>query len=143
MICCLEVSAGKKSIFRLAIIILAIPVAMLLVLHFFGRNEMKVEIMRPISCVGVDEVRVVLNNPVKEKEAQNQLNRVIRSLAKRRTRFDTLRDTCLGDTIAFHLIDRSNMLRGSYEVNQKDVNRLFIELDIIRQHDAYGREVSR
>ena len=136
-------SVGKKGLFRLAIIILAIPVVLLLVLHFFGRNEMRVEMKSEIDCDFSSETQVILNGEVSGNEGINQMSRVTRSLDRKNVQLKQISDSCLGDSTALHLVDRDNFLRGSYNLNQLDVNRLFVELDIIRQQDAYGREVSR
>ena len=136
---------GRSSLFRFAIIILAIPVVLLLVLHFFGRNEMSVPVLQELAsiCESDGEITVVMTGAINETSVSNQLKRVERGLERKGLTLASTGITCFRDTTALHLIDSQSRLRGSYLLEQHEVNRLFVELDIVREQESYGREVSR
>lgn len=138
---------SRKGLFRLALLILAIPVILLLTLHFFGENRMSVETNTPLKNCGLrnSEVSVHLSSPLllKTIEEKNQLARVLKALDKKKIAFDSSDYPCFGDTLSLLMVDDENNLRGSYYLEHSDINRLFVELDIVKLQSSYGREVSR
>ena len=136
--------AVRKALFRFVLLILLIPVGLLLVLHFFGENRMEIPIMRVVSNCGLhDQLTVVQSGvPVNNLE-RNQLIRVNKKLASKNLPLDATVRECLGDTLAILLFDKKHQLRGSYYLEQADINRLFAELDILIMNESYGEGVSR
>lgn len=105
---------------------------------------MEVSVLQRVQCSENSKTLVYLvNSEPFDKSQVNQIRRVERTLDRKGMEMDSLPLDCLGDSIAFHLIDRDRNLRGSYLLTQQDINRLFVELDIVLLQDNYGREVSR
>lgn len=136
--------AARKGLFRLAILILLIPVGLLLVLHFFGENRMDVQVMQSLkSCDLPDGTKVLLGGFDLDASKTNQLTRIEKMLEKKKVEILKANSECFTDTVAIYLVDKHQNLRGSYLLEQNEVNRLFAELDIVVMQDNYGESVSR
>jgi len=88
-------------------------------------------------------VRVYLTGNGFSTGQQNQIKRLERQLGDKHVDFVTGHDTCLSDTAALLLIDSKNQLRGTYALEQLEVNRLLVELDIVYLNENYDQGVSR
>lgn len=137
-------SNPRKGIFRLAILILALPLGMVFFLHFFGSNRMDVPILASLKdCESSKNVKVVLSGAPFSNDQKNQLTRIDKRLASKGLTLDKGDQSCYSDSLAVLLIDSKTNLRGSYWLEQNDVNRFFAELDIVLLIENYGKEVSR
>lgn len=137
---------SRKGLYRLALLILLIPISILLVLHFFGENRMVVEMNVSLKDCNLKNESVTIHlskSSDLEISERNQLSRVEKTLSRKRVSFDDGVYPCFGDTLALLMIDKKNNLRGSYVLEHSDINRLFVELDIIMLQEIYGEEVSR
>lgn len=136
---------AKKSLFRLAILILLIPVVLLLLLRLFGENQMEVPILDDLTECKVDvrSTSVFLVGGDFSNAQKNQIKRLKNDLKDRSIVLRSAENSCFADTTAVYLLDTKKRLRGAYRLEQNEVNRLFVELDIIRLNENYGQGVSR
>jgi len=139
------VAGVRKSLFRFAILILIIPVGLLLVLHFFGENRMEIPVLGSMqSCDLPDgQVNVLMSGDSLTNLQRNQLQRVSKTLKAKGLLLNNEPRACLGDTLAILIVDMQGQLRGTYALEQTDINRMFMELDILLMNEQYGEGVSR
>ena len=135
--------SAKGSLFRLAFLILLLPAGILLFLHFFGQNKLDVPVYDEVTCKINGRTKVVLTGIVETNINRNQKNRLVKKLESKGLKLDTTDYNCLPDSLSLILIDKKNFLRGSYDLNHKDIGRFFAELDIVLLNDNYGEGVSR
>jgi len=139
------VNRARKSLFRLAILILLIPVVLLLVLRIFGENQMEVPIVDDLAECKIDvrSTSVFLVGKDFSNAQKNQIKRLKNDLKDRSIVLQNADNPCFTDTTAVYLLDTKKRLRGAYRLEQNEVNRLFVELDIIRLNENHGQGVSR
>jgi hypothetical protein len=136
--------AVRKALFRFVLLILFIPVGLLLVLHFFGKNRMEVPNMGLIEDCDLPNQLVIIQSGIPENNLQkNQLLRINKNLSFKGLVLNTETRSCMGDTISILLIDKEHQLRGAYYLDQAEINRFFAELDILLMNESYGEGVSR
>lgn len=136
--------AVRKALFRFVLLILFIPVGLLLVLHFFGENRMEIPTLGTYNDCGLsNELLLVQSGSAQSNLERNQLIRLEKKLTSKNLVLDVSPKACLGDTLAILLFDKRHQLRGSYLLEQSDINRLFAELDILLMNESYGEGVSR
>lgn len=136
--------AVRKALFRFVLLILFIPVGLLLVLHFFGENRMEIPNLGVFENCGLPNKLTIIQTGESENNLErNQLLRINKKLSSKNMEMDVTPRNCLGDTLAILLFDKKHQLRGSYYLEQSDINRLFAELDILIMNDSYGEGVSR
>ncbi len=105
---------------------------------------MDVQVMQSLkSCDLPDGTKVLLGGSDLDVSQTNQVTRIEKVLQKRRIEILKANPECFSDTVALYLIDKKQNLRGSYLLEQNEVNRLFAELDIVLMQDNYGESVSR
>ena len=132
-----------KGLSRLGLLIL-FPIAILLTLHFFGENKLEVDSLGSLDgCIEVKHTSVILRGIDLQVPEQNQVTRIERTLERKNLVLISSREQCLGDSTAVYLVDKEKILRGAYNLEQGDVNRLFVELDIVLMNDNYGESISR
>ena len=137
-------SNPRKGLFRLAILILALPLGMVFFLHFFGTNRMDVPILVSLKdCESSKNVKVVLSGTPASNDQKNQLSRIDKRLVSKGLALSIGDQSCYSDSLAILLIDSEANLRGSYFIEQNDMNRFFAELDIVLLMENYGKGVSR
>lgn len=138
-------AGARKSLFRFAILILIIPVGLLLVLHFFGENRMEIPVLGSMETCELEkgQVHVLMSGEALTNPERNQLQRVGKTLVAKGLTLDGSPRTCLGDSLAILIVDMRQQLRGTYILEQTDINRLFMELDILLMNERYGEGVSR
>ncbi|MCP4456648.1 MAG: hypothetical protein GY816_01270 [Cytophagales bacterium] len=125
-------------------IILLIPVGAVIVNVFFGEQKTKVPIVASLEdCEIRKETHLLLTGNSNLKNHKYQLTRVYDKILERGVELDTVTGSCFADTLALLLIDGRSDLRGVYKVEQRDINRLFNELDVLLMIENYGKGVSR
>lgn len=123
---------------------LVLPVGVILFLHFFGENRMKVPVLHSLAdCEIRRETYFFLTGLVATNHQKNQLARINKRIASKQMVLDTAQGGCLSDTLALLMIDKRSDLRGSYALEHADINRFFMEMDILLMVENYGEEVSR
>ena len=136
--------AVRKSLFRLAILILVLPVGIVLFLHTFGDNKMEIPVLSSLDNCGVKKgTRLLMTGLAETNIHENQLARIKKKIASKRIELDFAAGECFSDTLALLLVDQRSNLRGTYELEHNDINRFFAELDILLMIENYGKGVSR
>jgi len=136
--------AVRKSLFRLAILILILPVGIVLFLHTFGENKMEIPVLASLDdCEVKKGTHLLLTGLARTNNQKNQLARINKRITSKRMNIDTAQGKCFSDTLALLLIDQQSNLRGMYELEHNDINRFFAELDILLMVENYGKGVSR
>jgi len=138
-------AGARKSLFRFAILILIIPVGLLLVLHFFGENRMEIPVLGTMQSCRLQQgkIHVLMSGDSLTNPQRNQLQRIDKTLKSKGLMLDQSPRSCLGDSLAIFIVDKEQQLRGSYELEQTDINRMFMELDILLMNEQYGEGISR
>jgi len=136
--------AVRKSLFRLALLIIVLPLGVIIFLHTFGDNRMEIPVLSSLAdCEVKKGTHVLLTGVATTNTQKNQLARVNKRLRSTLVELDTARGECFSDTLALLMIDRKSDLRGTYELEHSDINRFFAELDILLMVENYGEGVSR
>lgn len=105
---------------------------------------MDVEMKKPLTSCDLNSITNVMLGGQGFSVAQlNQISRVEKVMKKKRLELVDAPLDCFTDSVAVYLVDKKNNLRGSYLLEQGDINRLFVELDIVLMQDNYGEPVSR
>lgn len=136
--------AVRKSLFRLAFLLLVLPVGIVFFLHSFGENKMEIPVLSSLKECGVEKSThlLVTGTPVVSAE-KNQLDRIRKRTASKQIELSLASGACFSDTLALLLIDQQSNLRGTYELAHNDINRFFAELDILLMIENYGKGVYR
>jgi hypothetical protein len=139
------VGNARRGLFKLGILILLIPVALVLLLRIFGENRMEVPVLQTISdcSLEIPTTAVFLTGKAGSTAQMNQLKRLKKQLDERNISLFEKPRPCLGDSLAILLIDGERKLRGRYHLEHKEVNRLLVELDIVRLNEKNNSGVSR
>lgn len=136
--------AVRKSLFRLAILILILPVGIVLFLHTFGENKMEIPVLSSLDdCDIKSGTHLILSGVVSTNSQKNQLARINKRISTKQVDFRAAEAECFSDTLALLLVDQQADLRGTYQLEHNDINRFFAELDILLMTENYGKGVSR
>jgi hypothetical protein len=136
--------AGKgRGLIRLVfVVVFGIPVLWYLFLQLFGDNRFQLPVISVLGdCKGQGTVLLLKTNDLDIKQ-QNELNRVFQVLEKKQLRFDTL-STCGFEKAEIVLVDKKRQVRGEYQLERRDVDRFFTELDILMLVENYGEGIRR
>lgn len=128
---------GKKSV-KLAIllIIFGVPVFWYLFLQVFGENKFELAPIRTLSAnCSIQPAQVYLSRQPSNIAEENQVSRLLSSIADRAIMIDSSYVSCIADTATYplYLIDEKQRLRGCYDLTILEVDRLLVEIDLIEE----------
>lgn len=127
----------KRRIVKVTIllIIFGVPVIWYLFLQLFGENKFELKPIRTISesCPIAPSLIYLAQKP-SDLTQENQLNRLISLLNDRNQTIDSSYVSCISDTAhyALYLIDEEQQLRGYYDLTILEVDRLVVEIDLLK-----------
>ena len=117
-------------------IIFGVPIIWYLFLQVFGENKFELEPIRMLNeTCSIAPNKVYLAKMPASLDEENQLNRLKFQLKSRGELVQEGSVQCISDTAQFplYMIDDKQQLRGMYDLTILDVDRLIVEIDLIKE----------